>query len=82
MVTDYLKFNKWLLIKFRPLVCFYVYQPIRSKLVILIIVNNQLDAQLFMYVYFHSLHVSGNHWPIITRITVSVLHLVYVSLCR
>jgi len=32
-------------------------------------VNNQLDAQfLFMYVYFYSLHVSGNHVPIIRRI--------------
>jgi len=42
----------------------------------------QLDAQFFMYVYFYSLHVSGNHVPIITRIIVSMRHLVYVSLCR
>ena len=35
----------------------------------LILVNNQLDAQLFfMYVYFYSLHVSGSHVPIIRRI--------------
>jgi hypothetical protein len=35
----------------------------------IIFVNNQLDAQfLFMYVYFYSLHVSGNHVPIIRRI--------------
>jgi len=26
----------------------------------IIFVNNQLDAQFFMYVYFHSLHVSGS----------------------
>jgi hypothetical protein len=32
-------------------------------------VNNQLDAQFFfMYVYFYSLHVSGNHVPIIRSI--------------
>jgi hypothetical protein len=32
-------------------------------------VNNQLDAQFsFMYIYFYSLHVSGNHVPIIRRI--------------
>jgi hypothetical protein len=34
-----------------------------------ILVNNQLEAQLFfMYVYFYSLHVSGSHVPIIRRI--------------
>jgi len=33
-----------------------------------IFVNNQLDAHFFsMYVYFYSLHVSGNHVPIIRR---------------
>ena len=32
-------------------------------------VNNQFDVQFFfMYVYFHSLHVSGSHVPIIRRI--------------
>ena len=46
------------------------------------LVNNQLDAQFFMYVYFYSLHVSGSHVPIIRRITVSMRHLVYVILCR
>jgi hypothetical protein len=35
----------------------------------IIFVNNQLDAQFFfMSVYFYSLHVSGNHVPIIRRI--------------
>jgi len=46
----------------------------------MILVNNQLDAQFFMYVYFYSLHVSGSHEPIIKRIIVSVRHLVYVTL--
>jgi len=48
----------------------------------MILVNNQLDAQFFMYVYFHSLHVSGRHVPFIRRIIVSMWHLVYVTLCR
>ena len=43
----------------------------------MILVNNQLDAQFFMYVYFHSLHVSGSHVPSIGRIIVSMRHLVY-----
>jgi len=47
-----------------------------------ILVNNQLDAHFLMYVYFYSLHVSGNHVLIIRRIIVSMLHLVYVTLCR
>jgi len=34
------------------------------------LVNNQLDAQYFMYVYFYSLYVSGTHVPIIGRIIV------------
>ena len=45
-------------------------------------VNSQIDAQLFMYVYVHSLHVSGSHVPIIKRIIVSMRHMVYVTLCR
>ena len=48
----------------------------------MILVNKQLDAQFFMYVYFYSLHVSGSHVPIIRRIIVSMRHLVYVTLCR
>jgi len=48
----------------------------------MILVNNQLDAKFFMYVYFYSLHVSGSYGPIIRGITVSVRHLVYVTLCR
>jgi len=43
--------------------------------------NNQLDAQFFMYVYFYYLHVSGSYVSIIRRITVSMRHLVYVTLC-
>jgi len=48
----------------------------------MILVNIQLDAQLFIYVYFYSLHVSGSHVPIIRKIIVSMRHLVYVTLCR
>jgi len=46
----------------------------------MILVNNQLDAQFFMYVYLYSLHVSGSHVPIIRIIIVSMRHLVYVTL--
>ena len=35
-----------------------------------------------MCIYFSSLHVPGSHVPIIRRIIVSMLHLVYVILCR
>ena len=48
----------------------------------LILLNNQLYTQFSMYVYLYSLHVSGNHVPIIRRNIVSVRHLVYVTLCR
>jgi len=48
----------------------------------MILVNNQFDAQLFMYVYFYTLHVSGSYVPIIKRIIVSMRHLVHVTLCR
>jgi len=51
--------------------------PFIEKSISLIVENNQLDSQLFMYVYFYFLHVA-----IIRRIIVSVRHLVYVSLCR
>jgi len=34
----------------------------------MILVNNQIDAQFFVYVYFYSLNVSGNHVPIIRRV--------------
>jgi len=44
-----------------------------------LLVNNQLDAQFFMCIYFYSLHVSGSHVPIIRRINVSLQHLVYVT---
>jgi len=38
------------------------------QVVKVILVNNQLDAQFFMYVYFYSLYVSSTHVPIIRRI--------------
>ena len=46
---------------------------------ITILVNNQLDAQFFVYVYVYSVHVSGSHVLFIRRIIVSMRHLVYVS---
>jgi len=46
---------------------------------LMILVNNQLDEQILMYVYFYCLHVSGSHVPIIWRIIVSLRHLVYVT---
>ena len=48
----------------------------------MILVNNQVDAQFFLYVYFYSLHVLARNVPIISTIIVSMLHLVYVTLCR
>ena len=47
-----------------------------------ILINNQLDTQFFMYVYFFSLHVSSSHVPITRRIIVSMRHMVCVTLCR
>ena len=61
------------------LIFFYVLLTVHAGM---ILVNNQRDVQLFMYVYFYSLHVSGSHVPIIRRIIVSMRHLVYVTLCR
>ena len=58
---------------------FYVLLTVHTGM---ILVNNHLEAQFFMYVYFYSLHGSGSHVPIIRRIIVSMLHLVYVTLCR
>ena len=58
---------------------FYVLSTVHPGM---ILVNNQLGAQFFMYVYFYSIHVSGSHVPIIRRIIVSMRHLVYVTLCR
>ena len=46
------------------------------------LVNNQHDEQFFMYVYFHSLHVSGSHVPIIRGNILLMWHLVYVTLWR
>jgi len=47
-----------------------------------ILVNNQIDAQFFMYVYFYSVRISGSHVHIIRRIILSMRHLLYVTLCR
>jgi len=58
---------------------FYVLLTVHTGM---ILVNNHLEAQFFMYVYFYSLHGSGSHVPIIRRIIVSMLHLVYVTLSR
>jgi len=38
----------------------------------MILVNNQLDAQFFIYIYLYSIHVSGSHMLIIRRIIVSM----------
>ena len=46
----------------------------------MILVNNQLDTQFFMYVYFYSLHVSGSHVSVIRRIIVSMRPW-FLSLC-
>ena len=46
----------------------------------MIIVNNQIDAQFFMYIYFYSQPVPGSHVPVIMRIIVSMPYLV-LSLC-
>ena len=43
-----------------------------------ILVNNQLDTQLFTYVNFYSLYVSDSHVPIIMRIYVPMRRLVSV----
>jgi len=58
---------------------FYVLLTVQPGM---ILVNNQLDAQFFTYVYLYSLHVSISHVPIVRRIIVSVRHLVYVTLYR
>ena len=42
----------------------------QNKRPIIILVNNKLDAQFFVYIYFYSLHVSGSHVTIIRRIIV------------
>ena len=57
---------------------FYVLLTVHAGM---ILVNNQLTHNFFMYVYFYCLHVSGTHVPIIRRITVSMRHLVYITLC-
>jgi len=41
-----------------------------------------MTYKVFMYVYFYSLHDSGNHVPIIGRNIVSMWRLVYVTLSR
>jgi len=52
-----------------PSVLYMVFYVLLTVHLGLIFVNNQLDAQFFfIYVYFHSLHVSGSHVPITRRI--------------
>jgi len=47
----------------------YFFYVLLTVHLVIIFVNNQLDAQFFfMYVYFYSLHFSGSHVPIIRRI--------------
>ena len=46
----------------------------------MILVNNQIDAQFSIYVYFYSLHVSASHVSIIRRIIASMRHLAYATL--
>jgi len=58
---------------------FYVLLTVQPGL---ILVNNLLGAQFLIYVYFYSLLVSGSYVPIIRRISVSMRHMVYVTLCR
>jgi len=53
----------------------YLYRK-NKRILLYTLLNNQTDAQFFMYVYFYSLHVSGTHVPIIRRIIVSMRHLV------
>ena len=77
--TDLIKFFFW------PRQYDYIFYVFNILLTVhpgMILVNNQLEAQFFMYVYFYSLHVSGSHVPIIRRIIVSMGLLVYVTLCR
>jgi len=63
----------------RATLFFYVLLTVQLGM---ILVNNHLDPQIFMYVYFYSLHVSGSHVPTIRSIFVITRHLVYVTLCR
>jgi len=58
----------------------YVSFQTQAKLTRMILVNNQLDAQFFIYIYFYSLHVSGSHVPIIRRTTLSC-DTWFMSLC-
>ena len=71
--------HKKLDICFVPLAKFETIIALWAREVFIFLVNNQLDAQLFMYVYFYS---PGRHVPIIRRIIVSMRHLVYVTVCR
>ena len=49
----------------------------------IILFNDQLDAQFFfVYVYFHSLHVSSIQVLITGDSIASIRYLVYVTLCR
>jgi len=60
---------------------FCVPSVFRDKGVAFMFVNNQLDAQFFfMFVYFHYLHVSDSHVPIIRRI--NCIYTISVTLYR
>ena len=48
----------------------------------MILVNNQPDAQFFMYVYFYSLHVSGSHVRMIRRIILLTMGTWLRETCR
>jgi hypothetical protein len=55
-----------------------------QKLATILVNKIQLGAQFFFYVYFYSLHVSGNHVPIIRRIncinkTPGICHSVWMT---
>jgi len=59
-------------------IIFYVLMIVHPGM---ILVNNQLDAHFFVYIYFYSLYVSGSHAPIIRRIIVPIRQPAYVTLC-
>ena len=83
-------FSQWRIISHRKILTFLLNHPVYTpnhpiytrNHPYIILVNNKLDAQFFMYVYFYSLHVSGSHVPIIRITIVSLRHLVYVTLCK
>jgi len=61
-----------------PLV-FYFFYVLLTVHPGMILANNQICTQFFIYVYFYTVHVSGSYVPIIGRIIVSMRHVVYVT---